>query len=150
MMWWNWNGSAIVIFGGSRETCKPQKTILTVILFSESGWCTSKQSSNLRKEQYVWILEQHLKTLARKLHLVDKWVCQIDNYITHTSKLYSKTLQNSKVCVLAKFEVIFLIHMHNYTWSTDSKGQRGFIYNDEQCNWIWRRLEEATRVTLGS
>ena len=37
-----------------------------------------------RKENYVDILKQHLKTSVRKLRLGCKWVFQMDNDPTHT------------------------------------------------------------------
>jgi hypothetical protein len=54
----------------------------------------------LRKENYVDILKQHLKTSVRKLKLGRKWVFQMDNDPKHTSKVVAKWLQDSKVKVL--------------------------------------------------
>ncbi len=44
----------------------------------------------MRKENYVDILKQHLKTSARKLKLGRKWVFQMDNDPKHTSKVLAK------------------------------------------------------------
>ena len=46
----------------------------------------------MRKEHYVDILKQHLKTSVRKLKLGHKWVFQIDNDPKHTSKVVAKLL----------------------------------------------------------
>ena len=48
----------------------------------------------MRKEKYVEILKQHLKTV-RKLKLGRKWVFQMDDP-KHTSKLVAKWLKNNK------------------------------------------------------
>ena len=53
-----------------------------------------------RKENYVDILKQHLKTSVRKLKLGRKWVFQMDNDPKHTSKVVSKWLKDNKVKVL--------------------------------------------------
>ena len=52
-----------------------------------------------RKENYVDILKQHLKTV-RKLKLGRKWVFQIDSDHKHTSKVVAKWLKDNKVRVL--------------------------------------------------
>ena len=54
----------------------------------------------MRKENYVDILKQHLKTLDRKLKLGRKWVLQMDNDRKHTSKVVAKWLKDNKVKVL--------------------------------------------------
>ena len=54
----------------------------------------------LRKENYVDILKQHLKTSVRKLKLGRKWVFQMDNDTKHTSKVVAKWLKDNKVNVL--------------------------------------------------
>ena len=54
----------------------------------------------LRKENYVDILKQHLKTSVRKLKLGSKWVFQMDNDPKHTFKVVAKWLQDNKVKVL--------------------------------------------------
>ena len=54
----------------------------------------------MRKENYVDILKQHLKTSARKLKLGRKWLFQMDNDPKHTSKVVAKWLKDNKVKVL--------------------------------------------------
>lgn len=54
----------------------------------------------MKKEQYVEILNQHLKASARKLKLGRKWVFQMDNDSKHTAKLVKKWLDDNKVNVL--------------------------------------------------
>ena len=54
----------------------------------------------MRKEYYVDILKQHLKTSVRKLKLGRKWVFQMDNDPKHTSKVVAKWLKDNKVKVL--------------------------------------------------
>ena len=54
----------------------------------------------MRKEYYVEILKQHLKTSARKLKLGGKWVFQINNDSKHTAKLVTKWLKDNKLSVL--------------------------------------------------
>ena len=54
----------------------------------------------MRKENYVDILRQHLKTSVRKLKLGGKWVFQMDNDPKHTSKVVAKWLKNNQVKVL--------------------------------------------------
>jgi hypothetical protein len=44
----------------------------------------------MRRENYVDILKQHLKTPVRKLKLGHKWVFQMDNDPKHTSKVVVK------------------------------------------------------------
>ena len=44
----------------------------------------------MRKENYMDILKQHLKTSVRKLRLGRKWVFQADNDAKHTSKVVAK------------------------------------------------------------
>ena len=53
-----------------------------------------------RKEHYVDILKQHLKTSVRKLKLVCKWVFQMDIDSKHTFKVVAKGLKDNKVKVL--------------------------------------------------
>ena len=54
----------------------------------------------MRKENYVDILKQHLKTSVRKLKLGRKWVFQMDNDPKHASKVVAKWLKDNKVKVL--------------------------------------------------
>ena len=54
----------------------------------------------IRKEHYVEMLKQNLKTLDRKLKLRCKWVFQMDNDPKHTAKLVTKWLKNNKANVL--------------------------------------------------
>uniref|UniRef100_A0AAZ3P4T9 Tc1-like transposase DDE domain-containing protein n=1 Tax=Oncorhynchus tshawytscha TaxID=74940 RepID=A0AAZ3P4T9_ONCTS len=54
----------------------------------------------MRKENYVDIFKQHLKTSVRKLHLGRKWVFQMDNDPKHTSKVVAKWLKDNNVKVL--------------------------------------------------
>uniref|UniRef100_A0A673X6X6 PH and SEC7 domain-containing protein 1-like n=1 Tax=Salmo trutta TaxID=8032 RepID=A0A673X6X6_SALTR len=54
----------------------------------------------MRKENYVDILKQRLKTSVRKLKLGRKWVFQMDNDPKHTSKVVAKWLKDNKVKVL--------------------------------------------------
>ena len=51
----------------------------------------------MRKEHYVEILKQHLKTSRRKLKLGRKWVFQMDNDTKHTAKLVTKWIKDNKV-----------------------------------------------------
>ena len=46
------------------------------------------------------ILKQHLKTSVKKLKLVRKWVSQMDNDPTHSSKVVEKWLKDNIVKVL--------------------------------------------------
>ena len=54
----------------------------------------------MRKENYVDILKQHLKTSIRKLKLGHKLVFQMDNDPKDTSKVVAKWLKDNKVKVL--------------------------------------------------
>ena len=54
----------------------------------------------MRKDNYVDILKQHLKTSVRNLQLGRKWVFQMDNGRKHTSKVVAKWLKDNKVKVL--------------------------------------------------
>ena len=54
----------------------------------------------MRKDHYVDILKQHLKTSVRKLNLGHKWVFQMDNDPKHTSKVVAKWLNVNKDKVL--------------------------------------------------
>ena len=54
----------------------------------------------MRKEKYVDILKQHLKTSVRKLKLGRKFVFQMDNNPKHTFKVVAKWLKDNKVKVL--------------------------------------------------
>ena len=54
----------------------------------------------MRKENYVDISKQHLKTSFRKLKLGRKWVFQLDNDPKHTFKVVAKWLKDNKVKVL--------------------------------------------------
>ena len=59
-----------------------------------------KIDDTMRKENYVHILKQHLKTSVRKLKLGQKWVFQMDIDPKHTSKVVAKWLKDNKVKVL--------------------------------------------------
>ena len=54
----------------------------------------------MRKENYVDILKQHLKTSVWKLKLGRKWVFQMDNDPKNTSKVVATWLKDNKVEVL--------------------------------------------------
>ena len=59
-----------------------------------------KIDSFMRKNNYVEILKQHLKTSVRKLKLGRKWVFQMHNDPKHNSKVVAKWLKDKKVKVL--------------------------------------------------
>ena len=59
-----------------------------------------KIDSFTRKENYVDILKQHLKSSVRKLKLGHIWVFQMDNDSKHTSKVVAKWLKDNKFKVL--------------------------------------------------
>uniref|UniRef100_A0AAZ3NXP4 Tc1-like transposase DDE domain-containing protein n=1 Tax=Oncorhynchus tshawytscha TaxID=74940 RepID=A0AAZ3NXP4_ONCTS len=71
-------------------------------------WCFAAEGTGpldkidviMRKEHYVDILKQHLKTSVRKLKLGRKWVFQMDNDPKHTSKVVAKWLKENKVKIL--------------------------------------------------
>jgi transposase len=54
----------------------------------------------MRKENYVDVLKQHLKTVVRKLKLGRKWVFQMETDAKRTSKVVAKWLKNKKVKLL--------------------------------------------------
>ena len=54
----------------------------------------------IKKENYVDIVKQHLKTSVRKLKLCRKLVFQMDKHPKHTSKVVAKWLKDNKVKVL--------------------------------------------------
>ena len=54
----------------------------------------------MKKDNYVDILKQNLKTSVRKLKLGRKWVFQMDNDPKNTSKVVAKWLKDNKVKVL--------------------------------------------------
>ena len=59
-----------------------------------------KIDGTMRKENYVDILKQHLKTSVRKLKIGREWVFQMDNDPKHTSNVVAKWLKDNKVKVL--------------------------------------------------
>ena len=59
-----------------------------------------KIDGNMRQENYVEILKQHLKTSVRKLKLGRKCVFQIDIDPKHSSIVVAKWLKDNKVKVL--------------------------------------------------
>ena len=80
------------------EACKPKNIIPTVKhrggsimlwgCFAAGGTgALHKIDGFMRKENYMDILKQHLKTSVRKLKLGRKWVFQMDNDPKHTSKV---------------------------------------------------------------
>ena len=90
------------------EACKPKNTIPTVkhgdgslMLWGCSAaggtGALHKIDCVIRKENYVDIMKQHLKTSVRKLKLGRKWVFQMDN---DSSKILTKWLKDNKVKVL--------------------------------------------------
>ena len=93
------------------------------------GGCFAKEGTGalykidgiMRKENYVDMLKQHLKTSARKLKLGCKWVFQMDNDPKHTSKLVTKWLKDNKVKVLDRSsQSPDLKHIENL-WASASK-----------------------------
>lgn len=54
------------------------------------------KSDGIVRNDYVEILKQHLKTLARKLKLDLRWVFWTDNDLKLTSKLVRKWLKENK------------------------------------------------------
>ena len=50
----------------------------------------------MRKENYVDIFKQHLKTSVRKLKLGRKWFFQMDNDCKHTFKVVAKCDERNK------------------------------------------------------
>ena len=71
-----------------------------------AGWTGALPKINgiMRKENYVVILKQHIKTSVRKLKLGCKWVCQMDNDHKHTYIVVAKWLKDNKVKVLERPE----------------------------------------------
>ena len=51
-----------------------------------------KLDAIMRRENYVDLLKQHLKTSVRKFKVGRKWVFQMDNDPKHTSKVVAKWL----------------------------------------------------------
>uniref|UniRef100_A0AAZ3RMC9 Tc1-like transposase DDE domain-containing protein n=1 Tax=Oncorhynchus tshawytscha TaxID=74940 RepID=A0AAZ3RMC9_ONCTS len=90
------------------EACKPKITIPTVkhgggsimlwgCIAAGGTGVLHKVDGIMRKNYYVDILKQHLKTSVRKLKLGRKWVFQMDNDPKHTSKVVAKWFQDNKV-----------------------------------------------------
>ena len=101
----------IVMFEGKRGRLKPKNTIQTmkqsggsIMLwgcFAAGGTgALHKIDGIMRRDNYVDILKQHLKSSVRKLNLGCKWVFQMDNDHKHTSKVLAKWLKDNKVKVL--------------------------------------------------
>ena len=93
------------------EACKPKTTIPTVKhrfgsimlwgCFAARGTgALHKIDGIMKRENYVDILKQHLKTSVRKLKLGRKWVFKMDNDPKHTSKVVAKWHKDNKVKVL--------------------------------------------------
>ncbi|KAK6322560.1 hypothetical protein J4Q44_G00073520 [Coregonus suidteri] len=93
------------------DACKPKNTIPTVMhrggsimlwgcFAAEGTGALHKIDGIMRKENYVDILKQHLKTSVRKLKFGRKWFFQMDNDPKHTSKVVAKWLKDNKVKVL--------------------------------------------------
>ena len=70
------------------------------VLCCRRDWCISEIDGIMRREYYVDILKQHLKTSVRKLKLGRKWVLQMDNDPKHASKVVAKWFKDNKVNVL--------------------------------------------------
>ena len=61
-------------------------------VFVAGGTGALHKINGIRKENYVDILKQHLKTSVRKLKLGVKWAFQMDNDPKHISKVVTKWL----------------------------------------------------------
>ena len=103
-------GTKILLFGVSLEKKEgglqaeehhPKNSITLWGCFAAGGTgALHKIDGIMRKDNYVDILKQHLKTSARKLKLGRKWVFQMGNDPKHTFQNVAKWFKDNKVKVL--------------------------------------------------